>query len=51
MKLAGKTVLHELSKEECAEWLVAVRPVHDEAADCVGADLIEQIHSVLGATN
>jgi C4-dicarboxylate-binding protein DctP len=43
MKAAGTTEFHELTPEERAKWVEALKPVYDEAADRVGADLIASI--------
>jgi C4-dicarboxylate-binding protein DctP len=51
MKAAGKTEFHELTEDERAEWVEALRPVYDQMAGRVGVDLIEQVRTVLGTTN
>lgn len=51
MKAAGKTEFHELSEDERAEWVEALKPVYEQVAGRIGADLIEQVRSVLGTTN
>jgi C4-dicarboxylate-binding protein DctP len=51
MKAAGKTEFHELTDDERAEWVEALRPVYDQMAGRVGVDLIEQVRTVLGTTN
>jgi C4-dicarboxylate-binding protein DctP len=40
MKSAGTTEFHMLSDEERAKWVAALKPVYDEVAGRVGADLI-----------
>ena len=51
MKAAGTTEFHELTAEEREEWAAVLRPVHEEMADRIGADLIQQVYGVLGTTN
>ncbi len=51
MKAAGTTEFHDLTDEERAEWVEVLKPVHEEMADRIGADLIQQVYGVLGATN
>ncbi|OHC43895.1 MAG: C4-dicarboxylate ABC transporter [Rhodobacteraceae bacterium GWE1_64_9] len=51
MKAAGTTEFYTLTDEERAEWAEVLRPVHEEMADRIGADLIQQVYGVLGATN
>lgn len=51
MKAAGKTEFHDLTEEERAEWVEALKPVYEEMSGRVGADLIEQVRSTLGSTN
>ncbi|MCX8996518.1 TRAP transporter substrate-binding protein [Rhizobiaceae bacterium BDR2-2] len=48
MKAAGRTQFHELSEDERAEWVEALRPVHDQTASRIGPDLIKQAYTVLG---
>lgn len=48
MKAAGKTEFYELTDEERAEWVAALRPVHEEMSDRIGADLIKQAYDALG---
>ena len=50
MKAAGTTTFYELSDEERAEWVAALRPVHKQMADRIGADLIKQAYDTLGIT-
>ena len=50
MKAAGTTTFYELSDEERAEWVAALRPVHKEMAGRIGADLIKQAYDTLGIT-
>jgi C4-dicarboxylate-binding protein DctP len=49
MKASGKTEFHDLTAEERAAWMEALRPVHEEVAERVGKDLIEAIYSATGA--
>ena len=49
MKAAGKTEFHELSPDERAAWMAALKPVHEEVAGRVGKDLIEAIYKSTGA--
>ena len=48
MKAAGTTEFHELTDEERAEWVAALKPVHEQMADRIGADLIQQVYTALG---
>ena len=48
MKAAGTTTFYELTPEERAEWVAALKPVHTEMADRVGADLIKQVYEAVG---
>ncbi len=48
MMKAGYTTFHELTEDERAEWIARLRPVHDEMASRIGADLIAKAHGVLG---
>ncbi|MBK8457973.1 MAG: TRAP transporter substrate-binding protein [Phyllobacteriaceae bacterium] len=43
MKEAGKTEFHELTAEEKAAWMEALKPVYEEVAGRVGADVIAGI--------
>jgi C4-dicarboxylate-binding protein DctP len=51
MKESGKTEFHELTAEERALWIEALKPVHDEMAGRVGKDLIQAVYSATGVTN
>lgn len=51
MKAAGTTEFHDLTEEERAEWAATLRPVHQQMAERVGADLIAQVYTELGITN
>ncbi|KXF78154.1 C4-dicarboxylate ABC transporter [Paramesorhizobium deserti] len=51
MKASGKTEFHDLTDEERAEWVAALQPVYEQMSGRVGADLIEQVRTVLGTTN
>ena len=44
MKATGKTEFHELTPEERAAWVTALKPVHEEVAGRVGKELIEAIY-------
>ncbi len=48
MKAAGTTEFHEMTDEERAEWLEVLKPVHEEMADRIGADLIQQAYEAIG---
>lgn len=48
---AGTTEFHELTEEERAEWEAALRPVHEEMADRIGADLIQRVYDALGTNS
>ncbi|MFE3838404.1 TRAP transporter substrate-binding protein [Pseudogemmobacter sonorensis] len=48
MRKHGYTQFHELTEDERAEWLEVLRPVHDEMASRIGADLVAKAHEVLG---
>lgn len=48
---AGTTEFHELTEEERAEWEEVLRPVHEEMADRIGADLIQKVYAALGAAS
>ena len=48
MKAAGTTEFHEMTDEERAEWLEVLKPVHEEMADRIGADLIQQAYQAIG---
>ncbi|WP_128255417.1 TRAP transporter substrate-binding protein [Falsirhodobacter deserti] len=48
---AGTTEFHELTEEERAEWYETLRPVHEEMADRIGADLLQKVYDALGTTN
>jgi C4-dicarboxylate-binding protein DctP len=43
MKAAGTTEFHELTAEERAAWAEALKPVYDQVAERVGADLVATI--------
>lgn len=49
MVKAGTTTFHEPTEEERAEWVERLRPVHDEMASRIGADLIQQAREVVAA--
>jgi C4-dicarboxylate-binding protein DctP len=51
MKESGKTEFHELTAEERALWIEALKPVHEEMAGRVGKDLIQAVYSATGVTN
>jgi C4-dicarboxylate-binding protein DctP len=46
MKAAGKTEFHELTADERAKWVAALKPVYDDVAGRVGKELIDQILKV-----
>jgi C4-dicarboxylate-binding protein DctP len=48
MRDAGTTEFHEMTEDERAEWFEMLKPVHEEMADRIGADLIQQTYSALG---
>ena len=48
IRAAGRTEIYELSAEERQEWFNALKPVHEQMADRIGADLIAQTYQVLG---
>jgi C4-dicarboxylate-binding protein DctP len=48
MKAAGTTTFYDLTPEERAEWVEALKPVHTEMADRVGTDLIKQVYEAVG---
>ncbi|MFC3529425.1 TRAP transporter substrate-binding protein [Paracoccus mangrovi] len=48
MKDAGTTEFHEMTEEERAEWLEVLKPVHEEMADRIGADLIQEAYQAIG---
>nr|WP_243698655.1 TRAP transporter substrate-binding protein [Paracoccus alkanivorans] len=47
MKALGTTRFHELTGEERAAWLAALKPVHEQMADRIGPDLIQQVYDEL----
>ena len=51
MKESGKTEFHELTPEERAQWVAALKPVHEEMAARVGKDLIQAVYAATGVTN
>jgi C4-dicarboxylate-binding protein DctP len=51
MKASGKTEFHELTPEERAQWIAALKPVHEEMAGRVGKDLIQAVYNATGVTN
>jgi C4-dicarboxylate-binding protein DctP len=51
MKAAGTTEFHELTAEETAAWAEALKPVHAQMSDRIGADLIDAAYKALGQTN
>ncbi|HLA03126.1 MAG TPA: TRAP transporter substrate-binding protein [Aestuariivirga sp.] len=48
MKASSKTEFHELTADERAAWMAALKPVHEEVAGRVGKDLIEAIYKSTG---
>jgi C4-dicarboxylate-binding protein DctP len=51
MKASGKTEFHELTPEERAQWIAALKPVHEEMAARVGKDLIQAVYAATGVSN
>lgn len=45
MKAGGKTEFYALTPEEKQEWVEKLKPVREEMADRIGADLIKQIEA------
>ena len=43
MKDSGKTQFHDLTNDERAQWIAALKPVYEQAASRVGADTIAAI--------
>lgn len=48
MKASGKTEFHELTADERAAWIAALKPVYEEVAGRVGPDLIDAITKTAG---
>lgn len=48
MRAAGRTEFYELTEDERAQWIEVLRPVHEQMAGRIGADLIQQAYSELG---
>lgn len=48
MRDAGTTEFHDMTEEERAEWFEVLRPVHEQMADRIGADLLQQVYATLG---
>lgn len=48
MRDAGTTEFHDMTEDERAEWVEILRPVHEEMAKRIGADLIQQAYTALG---
>lgn len=48
---AGTTEFHELTEEERAEWDAVLKPVHEEMADRIGADLLQKVYDALGTSS
>jgi len=48
MRDAGTTEFHDMTEDERAEWFEVLQPVHEEMADRIGKDLIQQTYSALG---
>ncbi|MTH64171.1 TRAP transporter substrate-binding protein [Paracoccus shanxieyensis] len=48
MRADGATEFHDQTEEERAEWFEVLKPVHEEMADRIGADLIQQAYAELG---
>lgn len=49
MKASGKTEFHELTADERAAWVTALKPVYEEVAGRVGKDLIDTIVKSTGS--
>ncbi|TPE52112.1 TRAP transporter substrate-binding protein [Amaricoccus solimangrovi] len=45
---AGTTTFYELPPDERAEWEAVLRPVHEQMADRIGPELIQQVYDTLG---
>jgi len=50
VKASGKSQILELTPAERAVWRAALVPVHDEMADRIGKDLIDEVHKATGFT-
>lgn len=48
MQASGLTKFHELSAVEREAWHEVLRPVHDRMADQIGAELVAELHDLLG---
>lgn len=48
MRDAGTTEFHDMTEDERAEWFAALRPVHEQMAGRIGADLIQRAYAALG---
>ena len=48
MRDAGTTEFHEMTDDERAQWLEVLKPVHEEMADRIGADLLQKVYAALG---
>lgn len=48
IEAAGKAKVVELTDEERAQWKSAVAGVEDQFRDQIGADLLKQVHGILG---
>ena len=51
MRAAGTTEFIELTPEERAAWIAALKPVQEEMAARVGRPLLEEIWRTTGATH
>jgi C4-dicarboxylate-binding protein DctP len=48
VKASGKSTVIELTPAERAAWKAALLPVHDEMADRIGKDLIQEVYTATG---
>ncbi|SON57798.1 C4-dicarboxylate-binding periplasmic protein precursor [Hartmannibacter diazotrophicus] len=50
MKAAGTTEFHEMTDDERAAWVTALKPVRDQMSDRIGADLIKKVEYAAGSS-
>lgn len=48
MEAVGSTVFHVMTEEERAQWVAALRPVHQAMAPRIGEELLERAYASLG---
>ncbi len=48
MEATGSTTFYTLTEEERAQWVAALRPVHQKMAPRIGADLLQRAYDSLG---